>query len=149
MKTKLFIGALSVALLLTGITFALPAQTRPQQASASQTSIPTPTAPAETPKPVYTPDYRTDPVAGQPQPTTPAPAYPKNPDGSIQIPSTPENSICQYPYYQLPNTGDVTVCALSDGYTDCNNFTAVPNGQTCDPATAPKPYVDPTVSAGN
>ena len=58
------------------------------------------------------------------------------------IPSTPENSICQDPYYQVsggPN--EPTVCALKEGYTDCHNFTAVPNGQEC--TSGPAPYQEP------
>lgn len=76
----------------------------------------------------------------RPQPTQAQQAEPE----PQPIPSTPEMSICQDPYYQVsagPN--EPTVCALKDGYTDCHNFTAVPNGQACDPATAPQPYVEP------
>lgn len=38
MKTKLILGVLSAAIILTGITAVLPAQTRPQLANAAQTS---------------------------------------------------------------------------------------------------------------
>jgi hypothetical protein len=64
-----------------------------------------------------------------------------------QAPITPipAEAVCQDPYYLVSSGPDEpTVCALKEGFTDCHNFTAVPNGQTCDPATAPKPYVEPT-----
>ena len=73
-----------------------------------------------------------NPAAAQPAQTTPIPA----------------EAVCQDPYYLVSSGPDQpTVCALKEGYTDCHNFTAVPNGQTCDPATAPKPYVEPVEPA--
>ena len=63
-----------------------------------------------------------------------------------QAPITPipAEAVCQDPYYLVSSGPDQpTVCALKAGYTDCHNFTAVPEGQSCDPATAPKPYVEP------
>lgn len=85
---------------------------------------------AEQPTPEASPAVITEPVKQKVQPQ-----ITQNSDGSVNIPSTPEFSICQDPYYQLDpaTTGGVTVCMLKDGYIDCNNFTAVPVGQTCPP----------------
>lgn len=58
------------------------------------------------------------------------------------IPSTPENSICQDPYYQTStDPNGPTICELKPGYTDCHNFTAVPAGQEC--TSGPQPYQEP------
>lgn len=150
MKIKLILGVLSAAVLLTGVTLALPAQTRPQPASASQAVPSKPLAqPTIVEKPVTAiPQHSSDTTTAPGTVKAPAPTeFVKNADGSIQIPSTPENSICQFPYYQVSGGADQpTVCALSAGYTDCHNNTAVPDGQTCDPSTAPKPYVEPEVT---
>lgn len=62
----------------------------------------------------------------------------------ISIPSTPENSICQDPYYQTnTDPNGPTICELKPGYTDCHNFTAVPGGQEC--TSGPQPYQEPVV----
>lgn len=141
-KLKLIAGVLSLALLITAVCVALPTQTRTQPASASQTAT------------LVQPTILEKPVTDIPQNTSenitaPAPVKPKDTPAPVTpiVPPAGE-SICQYPYYEVSSgPNEPTVCALSAGYTDCHNGTAVPNGETCDPNTAPKPYVDPNAGA--
>lgn len=140
-KLKLLGLAAFSAIVALGITMVMPVQTRTQPASASQTSKPlAQPAITETPVTSIVQDTSESPFNATPAPEkvllTPAPA----------TTTAPDNGICQYPYYQVsagPN--EPTICALHDGYTDCHNGTAVPDGKECDPATAPKPYVEPEV----